>query len=488
MLGYDFFKEFFTTAPTLDGCFKVLQTIGEGRYAKVKLAISLEDRKKYAVKIMREDQVNTPSKLEAFFNEVRILSSISHKNLVQIVRVSIDGEYRKPNGTVYKVVYYIMKYAEFGELFEILQQFESFPEKIARHYFHQLIQAVEYLHDSGIGHRDIKTENILIDNKYDLKLADFGCAAHTRDHKSQRLTFDNQVPIGSPEYNAPEITNNEFQQNYFAEGVDVFASASTLFVMMLKSIPFNSSLFSDPYYSRLCKKDTSQFWKIFDPSSTLSLDYKDLIERMMHPNPQKRISIKEIKTHPWYMGPLPQYSEIVGEMTPRAEAIRASNMEKLHKRHVVRMRKAKEVQSDSKMFMFRPNSIDLEHLKDAMRHSIEEINLRLKQDADEMKLAKMMNRVAEQTQAQIAKNKEHKGGKGDKTHRKNRNSDTILPNDKPAIPDYEAPKLPRKQSRSFAGEASSSQDDHLNQAKMSGSGAPFAKGERMRMRRSGSDD
>lgn len=89
---------------------------------------------------MREDQVNTPSKLEAFFNEVRILSSISHKNLVQIVRVSIDGEYRKPNGTVYKVVYYIMKYAEFGELFEILQQFESFPEKIARHYFHQLIQ------------------------------------------------------------------------------------------------------------------------------------------------------------------------------------------------------------------------------------------------------------------------------------------------------------------------------------------------------------
>lgn len=85
------------------------------------------------------------------------------------------------------------------------------------------------------------------------------------------------VLISNHRYNAPEITNNEFQQNYFAEGADVFASASTLFVMMLKSIPFNSSLFSDPYYSRLCKKDTSQFWKIFDPSCTLSLDYKGIL-------------------------------------------------------------------------------------------------------------------------------------------------------------------------------------------------------------------
>jgi len=109
---------------------------------RVKLAISLEDRKKYAIKIMREDQVNTPSKLEAFINEVKILASLSHKHLVQIVYVNLEGEYRKPNGNVFKVVYYVMRYAEYGELFEILQQFESFPEKIARHFFHQLIHGI----------------------------------------------------------------------------------------------------------------------------------------------------------------------------------------------------------------------------------------------------------------------------------------------------------------------------------------------------------
>jgi len=81
----------------------------------------------------------------------------------------------------------------------------------------------------------------------------------------------------SNRYNAPEITNSEFQKHYFAEDADVFSTASALFVMMLKSIPFNSSLFSDPYYSRLCKKDTSQFWKIFDPACTLSLDFKGIL-------------------------------------------------------------------------------------------------------------------------------------------------------------------------------------------------------------------
>ena len=75
-------------------------------------------------------------------------------------------------------------------------------------------------------------------------------------------------------YNAPEITNNDVERTYYAENIDVFACASVLFVMVLKSIPFNSSLYDDPYYSRLCKKDTSQFWKIFDSENILSPEFK----------------------------------------------------------------------------------------------------------------------------------------------------------------------------------------------------------------------
>ncbi len=89
---------------------------------------------------MKEDQTNTISQLETFFNEIKILASLSHKNIVKIVYVNLDGEYKHLNGNTRRVSYYVMKYAEYGELFEILQQFETFPEKLARQFFHQLIQ------------------------------------------------------------------------------------------------------------------------------------------------------------------------------------------------------------------------------------------------------------------------------------------------------------------------------------------------------------
>lgn len=77
-------------------------------------------------------------------------------------------------------------------------------------------------------------------------------------------------------YNAPEIANNSVSGEYYAEEADIFASGASLFVMVLQSVPFNSSSFSDPYYSRLCKKDTSRFWKIFDSENTLSFEFKGI--------------------------------------------------------------------------------------------------------------------------------------------------------------------------------------------------------------------
>ena len=77
---------------------------------------------------MREDQINTVNKLESFVNEVQILSSIRHENIVQIEHANLMGEYKKPDGRVKKVVYYAMKYAEYGELFSILSISDNFNE------------------------------------------------------------------------------------------------------------------------------------------------------------------------------------------------------------------------------------------------------------------------------------------------------------------------------------------------------------------------
>jgi serine/threonine protein kinase len=105
-----------------------------------------------------------------------------------------------------------MGLAENGELFRLIEETDSFSEKLARHYFRQLIESthkryvgIEYLHDAGYSHRDIKTENILIDVNYKLKIADFGFACSYIDRESQKkIPMDpNCRAVGSPMTNPP---------------------------------------------------------------------------------------------------------------------------------------------------------------------------------------------------------------------------------------------------------------------------------------------
>lgn len=75
-------------------------------------------------------------------------------------------------------------------------------------------------------------------------------------------------------YNAPEITNSDIFQTYSADDVDLFAAATMLFTMVMKSAPFRCSNYQDPYYARLCKGDKSAFWKIFQTIYNPSDDFK----------------------------------------------------------------------------------------------------------------------------------------------------------------------------------------------------------------------
>lgn len=104
------------------------------------MATDLETKKNYAIKIMKESQINTFHKMENFIKEVQLLSEIKHKHIIDIVYVNLYGVISKYDGRTIKVVYYVMKYAEYGEMFNFLEQTPHFSENIARYYFHQLIE------------------------------------------------------------------------------------------------------------------------------------------------------------------------------------------------------------------------------------------------------------------------------------------------------------------------------------------------------------
>ena len=106
----------------------------------------------------------------------------------------------------------------------------------SRHIY--FIIGLEYLHSKGIGHLDIKTENILLDKDFNLILGDFGFSRETKDLKTgAHLCLATRESIGSPEYSPPEVTN-KLKESYFAEEADLFASACILFLLVMKSAPF----------------------------------------------------------------------------------------------------------------------------------------------------------------------------------------------------------------------------------------------------------
>lgn len=116
-------------------------------------------------------------------NEVNILLSLNHPNIIRLVEYNTEeGEIIIKGSGKYILIYFIvLELVEQGDLFSFIKvknKAGGFNEKFARHYFRQLIQAISYLHDEqGVVHRDLKPENLLLNSDYQLKIADFGLSA-----------------------------------------------------------------------------------------------------------------------------------------------------------------------------------------------------------------------------------------------------------------------------------------------------------------------
>lgn len=138
----------------------------------MKLGYSKKDGKYYAVKVIR--RTNIVANEKAIKNEVGIMRNLKHPNLVNLMDFMEKEEYCKTNGSTFHVMSVVLELATGGELFEYVANTGRFNEVVSRTYFHQMLDALEYLHENNVAHRDIKPENLLFDEDFRLKLADFG--------------------------------------------------------------------------------------------------------------------------------------------------------------------------------------------------------------------------------------------------------------------------------------------------------------------------
>lgn len=269
------------------GYYELEQTIGKGNFAVVKLATHVVTNTKVAIKIIDKSKLDEDN-LKKIFREIQILMKLRHPHIIRLYQV-METE---------KMIYLVTEYASGGEIFDFLVQTERLSELDACKIFHQIVAAVSYCHSRKVVHRDLKAENLLLDANMNIKLADFGFSNNFESGK-KLCTW-----CGSPPYAAPELFQGV---QYDGPKADIWSLGVVLYVLVCGSLPFDgqtlyvlknkviSGKFRIPYF--------------------MSADCEQLIRQMLLLDPERRLSIKQIRTHRW-MGQVPSDSNLLGHESP----------------------------------------------------------------------------------------------------------------------------------------------------------------------------
>ncbi|KAF2260462.1 serine threonine protein kinase-like protein SNF1p [Lojkania enalia] len=268
------------------GQYQIVRTLGEGSFGKVKLAVHQGTGQKVALKIINRKKLVTRDMAGRIEREIQYLQLLRHPHIIKLYTVI----------TTTTEIIMVLEYAG-GELFNYIVDNGKLKEGTARKFFQQIVCAVEYCHRHKIVHRDLKPENLLLDDNYNVKIADFGLSNIMTDGNFLKTS------CGSPNYAAPEVISGKL---YAGPEVDVWSCGVILYVLLVGRLPFD-----DEYIPTLFKKIAAGNYSI---PNYLSPGAVSLIKRMLTVNPVHRITVEQIRQDPWFTKDLPSYLE-----PPRAE-------------------------------------------------------------------------------------------------------------------------------------------------------------------------
>ena len=165
-----------------------------------------------------------------------------------------------------------------GELFYFLADKGGLPINVCRYYGKQLVNALRFMHNNGVAHRDLKCENILLNENYELKISDFGFACPVSGQTGRGYSNDH---VGSNQYMAPEI---QMGVQYQPQTVDWYAFAVILFMLYSGRAPFVEATLNDPHFKLLAAHDVDRFWRAHSADKEpgfFSEDFKNLITQLL---------------------------------------------------------------------------------------------------------------------------------------------------------------------------------------------------------------
>uniref|UniRef100_A0A4W6CRS1 BR serine/threonine kinase 2 n=1 Tax=Lates calcarifer TaxID=8187 RepID=A0A4W6CRS1_LATCA len=255
------------------GPYRLEKTLGKGQTGLVKLGVHCVTCQKVAIKIVNREKLSE-SVLMKVEREIAILKLIEHPHVLKLHDVYENKKY----------LYLVLEHVSGGELFDYLVKKGRLTPKEARKFFRQIISALDFCHSHSICHRDLKPENLLLDEKNNIRIADFGMASL---QVGDSLL---ETSCGSPHYACPEVIRGE---KYDGRKADAWSCGVILFALLVGALPFD-----DDNLRNLLEKVKLG---VFHMPHFIPPDCQNLLRGMIEVDASKRLTLEQIQKHTWYL-------------------------------------------------------------------------------------------------------------------------------------------------------------------------------------------
>ncbi|WOG82945.1 hypothetical protein DCAR_0102117 [Daucus carota subsp. sativus] len=290
--------------------YELGRELGRGEFGVTYLCTDLESGEKFACKSISKKKLRTSVDIEDVVREVDIMKHMpSHPNIVSLKDTYEDND----------AVNIVMELCEGGELFDRIVARGHYTERAASSVMRTIVEVVQVCHKNGVMHRDLKPENFLFANKKEtapLKAIDFGLSVFFKPGE-----IFNEI-VGSPYYMAPEV----LRRNYGPE-VDVWSAGVILYILLCGVPPFWAE--TEQGVAQAIIRSVIDFKR--DPWPLVSDNAKDLVKKMLNPDPKQRLTAQGVLDHPWLQNGKKNPNVSLGEVV-KSRLKQFSVMNKLKKR------------------------------------------------------------------------------------------------------------------------------------------------------------
>jgi serine/threonine protein kinase len=246
--------------------YRAGKMLGRGAFGKVCLGMHKLTRKLVAIKSINKEYLSEEKQKNKIMHEVGILMRLNrHPNVVKLFETFETGRH----------ILLVMELCAGGDLLNYVRKRKKLEEDAAKYLFKQLVEGLGYLHSKNILHRDIKLDNILLDGKGQVKIADFGVSKLVHPGEVMR------EQCGTPAYIAPEIIRD---RGYSGFKADLWSAGVVLYAMLYGTVPFKANNMQDLHKLILQAK--------YNLKDDITEGAKNILRSLLEPDPAKRLTIK----------------------------------------------------------------------------------------------------------------------------------------------------------------------------------------------------